>query len=58
MQNTQNYLKMVLPAVKLSVAESQWMEEQPAHDNEQISSSEQPEQASLKATKILWSLAF
>ena len=31
--------------------ESQWMEEQPAHDNEQISLSEQPEQASLKATK-------
>ena len=31
--------------------ESQWMEEQPAHDSEQISLSEQPEQASLKATK-------
>ena len=31
--------------------ESQWMEEQPALDNEQISLSEQPEQASLKATK-------
>ncbi len=31
--------------------ESQWMEEQPAHDKEQISLSEQPEQASLKATK-------
>ena len=31
--------------------ESQWMEEQPAHDNEQISLSEQPERASLKATK-------
>ena len=31
--------------------ESQWIEEQPAHDNEQISLSEQPEQASLKATK-------
>ena len=31
--------------------ESQCMEEQPAHDNEQISLSEQPEQASLKATK-------
>ena len=31
--------------------ESQWMEEQPAHDNEQISLAEQPEQASLKATK-------
>ena len=31
--------------------ESQWMEEQPTHDNEQISLSEQPEQASLKATK-------
>ncbi|WP_314365600.1 C69 family dipeptidase [uncultured Streptococcus sp.] len=31
--------------------ESQWMEEQPAHDNDQISLSEQPEQASLKATK-------
>ena len=31
--------------------ENQWMEEQPAHDNEQISLSEQPEQASLKATK-------
>ena len=31
--------------------ESQWMEEQPAHDSEQISLAEQPEQASLKATK-------
>lgn len=31
--------------------ESQWIEEQPAHDSEQISLSEQPEQASLKATK-------
>lgn len=31
--------------------ESQWMEEQPAHDSEQISLSEHPEQASLKATK-------
>jgi probable dipeptidase B len=31
--------------------ESQWMEEQPARDKEQISLSEQPEQASLKATK-------
>ena len=31
--------------------ESQWIEEQPAHDNEQISLAEQPEQASLKATK-------
>ena len=31
--------------------ESQWMEEQPTHDSEQISLSEQPEQASLKATK-------
>ena len=31
--------------------ESQWMEEQPAHDSEQISLSEQPEEASLKATK-------
>ena len=31
--------------------ESQWMEEQPAHDSEQISLSEQPEQASLNATK-------
>ena len=31
--------------------ESQWMEEQPTHDKEQISLSEQPEQASLKATK-------
>ncbi|MBZ2024752.1 C69 family dipeptidase [Streptococcus sanguinis] len=31
--------------------ESQWMEEQPVHDSEQISLSEQPEQASLKATK-------
>ena len=31
--------------------ESQWMEEQPAHDSEQISLSEQQEQASLKATK-------
>ena len=31
--------------------ESQWIEEQPAHDSEQISLAEQPEQASLKATK-------
>ena len=31
--------------------ERQWIEEQPAHDSEQISLSEQPEQASLKATK-------
>ncbi|EGC23399.1 C69 family dipeptidase [Streptococcus sanguinis] len=31
--------------------ESQWMEEQPARDKEQINLSEQPEQASLKATK-------
>ena len=31
--------------------ESQWIEEQPAHDSEQISLSEQPEQASLKETK-------
>ena len=31
--------------------ESQWIEGQPAHDSEQISLSEQPEQASLKATK-------
>ena len=31
--------------------ESQWIEEQLAHDSEQISLSEQPEQASLKATK-------
>lgn len=31
--------------------ESQWIEEQPAHDSEQISLSEQPEQDSLKATK-------
>lgn len=31
--------------------ETQWMEEQPAHDKEQISLSEQPEEASLKATK-------
>lgn len=31
--------------------ESQWIEEQPAHDSEQISLSEQPDQASLKATK-------
>ena len=36
---------------KIERMESQWMEEQPAHDNEQISLSEQPEQASLKATK-------
>ena len=31
--------------------ETQWMEEQPALDKEQISLSEQPEEASLKATK-------
>ena len=31
--------------------ETQWMEEQPALDKEQISLAEQPEQASLKATK-------
>ena len=36
---------------KLGVWKANGWREQPAHDNEQISLSEQPEQASLKATK-------